>query len=75
MVTKVPCKDCVERSLGCHSQCSSYREYRSNLNRINAMRRQQEELEWTLYDTLRRGRHCSDLAKRTTPGIAPIRST
>ena len=57
MVTKVPCKGCEERSLGCHGKCASYREYRNNLNRINAMRRQQEELEWTLYDTLRRGRH------------------
>ncbi|WP_187116703.1 hypothetical protein [Anaerosalibacter massiliensis] len=26
---KVPCKDCMRRTLGCHSHCTAYREYKN----------------------------------------------
>ena len=25
---KAPCKDCADRQLGCHADCSKYREYK-----------------------------------------------
>ena len=27
MRTKVPCKDCNDRYLGCHAECTLYKEY------------------------------------------------
>lgn len=30
-----PCKNCDYRAVGCHSDCSSYKEWRLNLDRRN----------------------------------------
>lgn len=32
MSHKPPCKDCKDRSVGCHGTCEKYKEYRSNLD-------------------------------------------
>ena len=34
----IPCKDCLERCLGCHGKCERYAAYRSELDRINKAR-------------------------------------
>ena len=29
-----PCKDCKDRYLACHSNCSRYKEWRANLDKL-----------------------------------------
>ena len=29
-MSKVPCKDCPEREVGCHGRCEKYKEYKEN---------------------------------------------
>lgn len=38
---KVPCKDCKDRELGCHSQCERYKEYHEYRAKCNAQRMQE----------------------------------
>ena len=33
-----PCKDCLERFVGCHSSCAKYKQYRSELDAFKAIR-------------------------------------
>lgn len=28
-----PCKDCIDRTLGCHSNCTRYREWKADKDR------------------------------------------
>lgn len=36
------CKDCTERSLGCHSRCAKYAEYRKKIDMLNKFRRNEK---------------------------------
>ena len=40
----VPCKDCPERQLGCHSSCSKYLRYRKEVDKENKIRREKEQM-------------------------------
>lgn len=35
---KPPCKDCISRSVGCHSNCSEYSIYQDRLNAFREQR-------------------------------------
>lgn len=37
------CKDCTKRRVGYHSNCEDYKAYRSNLDKQNALNRQQKQ--------------------------------
>ena len=39
------CKDCTERTLGCHSRCAKYAEYRKKIDLLNKYKRNQKERE------------------------------
>ena len=36
---KVPCKDCPNRQVGCHSTCEKYIEYKKESDRLREERR------------------------------------
>lgn len=50
-----PCKDCTERVLGCHGQCSKYLTYKTQLDACNANRRRILKEEGDIIATKRRG--------------------
>lgn len=39
MSIKVPCKDCLERKLNCHSHCQLYKDFRDAMDKANELRR------------------------------------
>ena len=45
------CKDCAERTIGCHGACERYENYRKEVDAYNAMVRQKHvaELDYTDY--------------------------
>ena len=51
-----PCKDCVDRKAGCHSECSRYSQYKDYMNELhkkqgreNALRASFRERSYTKY--------------------------
>lgn len=48
------CKDCKNRSVGCHSRCNSYKAYKEETKRINEKRQLYNEKENMLYRSLER---------------------
>lgn len=40
---KSPCKDCEKRHIGCHSECDSYKEFRSAVDEFSGMKREATE--------------------------------
>ena len=43
---KLPCsKVCPDRRVGCHSSCPKYKDFRDELDRINARRKAENDLE------------------------------
>lgn len=43
-----PCKDCVERQVGCHKDCERYRQLREYYDQIGEKRR--KENDWLDYE-------------------------
>ena len=45
------CKDCTDRHVGCHSECETYKMYRSELDKQNAERaaRKAKQRDWREY--------------------------
>lgn len=43
-----PCKDCKERSPGCHGRCEKYRDYRAELDVENAERLARDERKYNI---------------------------
>lgn len=41
---KAPCKDCMKREIGCHSNCDKYKNWKSKQKS-----RDEEEVEYTGY--------------------------
>lgn len=37
------CQNCTERYVGCHSECEDYKSYRDDLDKKNALSRQQKQ--------------------------------
>lgn len=35
---KVPCKDCHERHMGCHAECSIYKEFQAECEKVRSLR-------------------------------------
>lgn len=44
-MAKVPCKDCSERSIECHSICGKYKEFQKQNEELKAKRRLQREAD------------------------------
>lgn len=44
-MAKVPCKDCNERSVECHSLCGKYKEFQKQNEELKAKRRLQREAD------------------------------
>lgn len=40
-----PCKECEEREVGCHGRCEKYQAYRSELDKVTQVIREQKEAE------------------------------
>jgi hypothetical protein len=40
---KAPCKNCMQRNLGCHSKCDKYQAFRTELDSINAKRKAERD--------------------------------
>ena len=54
-----PCKNCEKRTLGCHSSCKDYMEYKAEVERIKAVRgwdREQQQYFGSLAIARRKGR-------------------
>ena len=49
MKPKVPCQNCKQRQLHCHSQCSLYAEYRKQLQLYKEAENKQKELDSFLF--------------------------
>lgn len=45
MSTIVPCKDCLDRELGCHSKCLKYQEWKNQHDAEQQMIRQKAKAE------------------------------
>lgn len=43
MIPKVPCKNCSERKVGCHSDCKKYLTYKNEMERQRMLRTEQKE--------------------------------
>ena len=39
-----PCKNCPNRSIGCHGKCDKYAEFKVYCDRINAKRKAERDL-------------------------------
>lgn len=48
------CKDCVNRSIGCHSRCSSYKAYKEEITRISEKRQLYNDKVNIMYRSLER---------------------
>lgn len=44
-----PCKDCPNRTPGCHSTCDGYKEFRATLNKISEKERNRKMGQTTIY--------------------------
>ena len=40
-----PCKNCSNRSIGCHGHCDKYAEFRAYRNNINAKRKAERDFD------------------------------
>lgn len=40
---KVPCKDCTDRHLGCHSECEKYKAFDAERKKISDIRLKMKE--------------------------------
>lgn len=40
---KMPCKDCKERHLECHSNCDKYTEAKKELSKLKKIKREEKE--------------------------------
>lgn len=47
----VPCYNCDKRSVGCHSSCESYKEYRKKISEKQEAIRKKKDEEEMLTDT------------------------
>ena len=45
----VPCKNCIDRTVSCHSTCKRYINYRNELDSFNDMRRKEKKLNEDFY--------------------------
>ena len=43
------CKDCKQRSLGCHANCEQYKRFKSEIDSVRERRHRQRELDNLLY--------------------------
>ena len=51
-----PCKGCTRRTIGCHSNCEEYAEYREAMERLNAARHNDKNARmWFDYDKYKHG--------------------
>lgn len=55
-----PCKDCELRAIGCHSDCSDYKEWRTELDRKNAQIHKSKQM----YNLIERNPQVEKYAKR-----------
>ena len=61
MGLSAPCKDCVDRDVGCHSTCDQYKKFANDrkeyVRRVNACRRKDREYiearQASIYKSLR----------------------
>lgn len=51
-----PCLDCKDREIGCHDHCNKYQEYRDIVDKANAKRRLESQLDGYTLDTMKRFR-------------------
>lgn len=42
------CKDCIDRKIGCHSNCSRYAEYKKELDKIKEIKSKEIYIEHKL---------------------------
>lgn len=43
MIPSVPCKNCSDRKVGCHSNCEKYLKYKAEMERQRILRTEQKE--------------------------------
>ena len=53
MKAVVPCKDCKNRSQGCHCNCDKYKKYKEEMNDINE--NIEKKKHWAKTDIVKRG--------------------
>ena len=58
---KGPCKDCPDRTPGCHGKCEKYLDYRARLDAMKEEERKRKRLEYDLYMS---SRHAKTYEKR-----------
>lgn len=46
MVRQNPCRDCENRSAGCHATCEHYITWKQEYNELQAKIRAEKELKW-----------------------------
>lgn len=44
-----PCKDCPDRIPGCHDSCDRYKEWKSQLEKLNEARREYDRSRYNKY--------------------------
>lgn len=43
-LARFPCKDCEKRELGCHSNCTEYKQAKNENERLNKKKREEAHL-------------------------------
>jgi hypothetical protein len=52
-----PCYKCSDRSVGCHSVCERYKQYRKEVDKIREQYRHDRNLDYTEYQKTRRDQY------------------
>ena len=47
---KPPCKGCTGRFIACHDKCEKYKEWKSNLEKVNAERKKYSNKPFVQYN-------------------------
>lgn len=50
-----PCRNCIDRYLGCHDKCDKYQEFRAERNRMLEEKRKEREKNEAIDEIHRRG--------------------
>ena len=49
-MNKVPCKDCKDREIGCHSKCKKYLTFKKDLKKAKAKEKFEKKIEDDIWD-------------------------
>lgn len=52
-MNNAPCKGCLNRYVGCHSECKKYLDFKKELEKAKAKERARKKIESDIWDGIR----------------------